>query len=71
MGEPVRSDVRRKLELWADPSPPVELRENWPVDGAGQVIPEPPSTLARFVKSTIAATARWAAGAVKPRPEPA
>lgn len=32
MGESVRWDVRRKLELWADPPPPVDLRENWPVD---------------------------------------
>ncbi len=57
MGEPVRWDVRRKPELWAVPFPPVELRENWPADGAGQVIHEPPSTLARFVKGTTAATA--------------
>lgn len=34
-GEPVRPHVLRKLERWADPSPPVDERLNWPADGGG------------------------------------
>ncbi len=32
-GEPVRPHVLRKLERWADPSPPVDERERWPTGG--------------------------------------
>jgi hypothetical protein len=32
-GEPVRPHTLRKLERWADSSPPVDVRENWPASG--------------------------------------